>query len=66
MKEKLSKARAKGRRGWNNKEECSDEHLADLFHEHLIKCNDGNFIDLANFLMFLHLRGANPDVLKGE
>ena len=64
MKEKLAKARAKGRRGWDNKEACSDEHLADLFHNHLQKYNEGNFIDLANFCMFLHVRGANPNVLS--
>lgn len=63
MKEKLANARAKGRRGWDDKEACSDEHLAHLFHEHLLKCNDGNFIDLANFLMFLHIRGAEPKTL---
>ncbi|MDD2267847.1 hypothetical protein [Sulfuricurvum sp.] len=64
MKEKLAKARAKGRKGWNDKETCSDETLAYLFHDHLQKHNEGNFIDLANFLMFLHIRGAKPDVLS--
>lgn len=64
MKQKLALARAKGRSGWNNKETCSDEHLAHLFREHLKKCNEGNFIDLANFLMFLHVREANPFVLS--
>lgn len=63
MKEKLAKARAKGRRGWSDKEACSNEHLAQLFHKHLEKCNDGNFIDLTNFLMFLHVRGAKSNVL---
>jgi len=66
MKEKLEKARAKGRYGWHSKLHCSDEHLAHLFHEHLSKCNDGNFIDLANFLMFLHVRGAKSIVLSNE
>lgn len=64
MKEKLAKARAKGRKGWDDKEACSDESLAYLFHGHLQKHNEGNFIDLANFLMFLHIRGAKPDVLS--
>lgn len=66
MKEKLAKARAKGRRGWDDKEACSDEYLANLFQGHLQKCNDGNFIDIANFLMFLHVRGAKPDVLMSK
>lgn len=64
MKQKLMIARAKGRTGWYDQETCTDEHLANLFQEHLRKCDDGNFIDLANFLMFLHVRGAKPDVLK--
>jgi len=63
MKEKLAIARAKGRRGWDDKEACSDKYLVELFYCHLEKCNDGNFIDLANFLMFLHVRGAKSDVL---
>lgn len=66
MKEKLAKARAKGRRGWDDKEACSDSHLARCFFHHLNKGNHGNFIDLANFLMFLHVRGAKFDILNEE
>lgn len=64
MKHKLALARTKGRSGWNNKDTCSDERLVYLFFKHLKKINDGNFIDLANFLMFLHMRDTNPDVLN--
>lgn len=64
MKDKLAKARAKGRSGWNDKDTCSDERLVYLFFKHLKKSNDGNFVDLANFLMFLYMRDANPDVLN--
>lgn len=64
MKEKLAKARAKGRSGWDNKDTCSDERLVYLFFKHLKKANDGNFVDLANFLMFLYMRDTNPDVLN--
>ena len=64
MKEKLALARAKGRSGWNDKEACSDEYLSYLFYHCLPKLNEGNFVDLANFLMFLHVRGANPNVLS--
>lgn len=63
MKDKLAKAREKGRGGWDDKTECTDEHLAKLFFEHLEKTNDGNLIDLANFLMFLSERGADGSVL---
>lgn len=64
MKEKLAIARAKGRGGWDDKETCSDEHLARCFFHHLNKENHGNFTDLANFLMFLHVRGARSDILS--
>lgn len=64
MKLKLAKEAEKGRCGWDDKETCSDEHLANLFFKHLTKCNEGNFIDLANFLMFLHVREAEPSVLS--
>ena len=64
MKDKLSKARAKGRSGWNDKKACSDEYLVYLFFKHLKKANDGNFVDLANFLMFFHMRDSNPNVLN--
>lgn len=63
MKDKLTRAREKGRGGWDDKIECTDEHLAKLFFEHLEKTNDGNLIDLANFLMFLSERGADGSVL---
>lgn len=63
MKSKLAKARLKGRGGWHDKELCSDEDLANLFFGHLKKSNDGNLIDLANFCMFLQIRGARNDIL---
>ncbi len=67
MKEKLKRAREKGRGGWYNKELCTDEELANLFKEHLSKANKDNFIDLANFLMFLYIREARDDIfLKDE
>lgn len=64
MKHKLALARAKGRSGWDDKDTCSDERLVYLFFKHLKKANDGNFVDLANFLMFLHIRDTNPDILN--
>ena len=64
MKRKLADARQKGRSGWNNKETCTDTNLAELFWEHMKKTNEGNFVDLANFLMFLHTRKADNGVLQ--
>ena len=64
MKEKLALARAKGKSGWNNKATCTGAHLADLFWQHTSKENKDNYVDLANFLMFLHVRGEHKNVLR--
>lgn len=63
MKDKLAKAREKGRSGWNDPAQCSVEFLAKLLVEHLSKGNAGTFEDVANFAMMLHQRGADPQVL---
>ena len=63
MKDKLAKAREKGRSGWNDPAQCSVEFLAKLLVEHLSKGNDGTFEDVANFAMMLHQRDADPKVL---
>ena len=62
MKEKLAKSREKGRGGWDSPE-CEDEYLAELLAEHVRKGNDGNFVDVANFAMMLHMRKAPPNVM---
>ncbi|MCV9380446.1 DUF3850 domain-containing protein [Aeromonas hydrophila] len=66
MKEKLAKARAKGRSGWDDHAACSVEHLADLLLDHIGKGNPGTFEDIANFSMMLHQRGASPALLAGK
>lgn len=63
MAEKMGIERDKGKGGWDDPNECSIEELAELFIEHLFKGNEGNFIDLANFLMMLDHRSAHPHVL---
>lgn len=63
MKAKLAAARAKGRYGWDDPEQCSDEELAGELVEHLSKGNTYTFEDVANFAMMLHQRGAAPEVL---
>lgn len=63
MKAKLAEARAKGRSGWNDPQQCSIEFLAQLLVGHLAKGNAGNFEDIANFCMMLHQRRADPQVL---
>lgn len=47
MKEKLAKARAKGRGGWQT---CPPEELSRMLREHVEK---GDPVDVANFCMFL-------------
>ena len=54
MKSKLTKSRAKGRGGWDDKAQCSQQHLSDLLRGHVDK---GDPVDVANFCMMLSLRG---------
>lgn len=57
MRDKLAKARAKGRGGWDNPDQCSGEDLARMLVGHLDKANPGNYVDVANFCMMLDERG---------
>ncbi|HUD41997.1 MAG TPA: hypothetical protein VMR06_08365 [Dokdonella sp.] len=54
MKDKLAAARAKGRGGWDDKADCTQEHLSNLLRQSVEK---GDPRDVANFCMFLHDRG---------
>lgn len=63
MKEKLALARAKGRGGWNDPAQCSVERLATMLVEHIAK---GDPVDVANFAMMLHQRGAGLEVLAQQ
>ncbi|WP_426269209.1 hypothetical protein ACN9MB_13355 [Dyella kyungheensis] len=56
MKEKLAQARAKGRSGWGDKDDCSQQHLSDMLRSHVDK---GDPRDVANFCMFLYARGES-------
>lgn len=60
MKAKLAEAREKGRGGWDDPEQCTVEHLAKLLVDHIPK---GDPIDVANFAMMLHQRGADKSAL---
>lgn len=64
MKEKLAKAREKGRGGWDDPDQCTGIYLASLLVEHLRKGNEGTFEDVANFAMMLHQRGEAPETLE--
>lgn len=54
MKAKLAEARAKGRGGWQDKNDCPQQRLSDMLRAHVQK---GDPRDVANFCMFLHQRG---------
>lgn len=54
MKAKLAKARAKGRGGWDDKAQCSQQYLSDLLRGHVEK---GDPVVVANFCMMLQQRG---------
>ncbi|NKJ34140.1 hypothetical protein [Rhizobium sp. SG570] len=55
MKAKLAKKRAEGYGGWDDPDECTIEHLSKLLIRHALK---GDPIDVANFAMMIHQRGA--------
>ena len=63
MRSKMKLSREKGRSGWHDQNQCSDEQLADLLVDHLYKGNEGSFEDVANFAMMLYIRKADPRVL---
>lgn len=63
MKEKMARARAKGRTGWADAG-LSSAVLVDGLLGHLVKGNDGNYEDIANFCMMLHQRGDSPSELS--
>ncbi len=71
MKSKLAIAREKGRGGWDDPAECTNEDLSRMLREHVDK---GDPVDVANFCAFLVARGeqiladhplrpANPEPL---
>lgn len=64
MKAKMARSRDKGRYGWDDPDDCSDEDLAEMFRGHLMKSNPGNFEDLACLLMMLSHRGADLSILN--
>lgn len=64
MKIKMRMGREAGRGGWQNRDECTDEHLARRLVEQLAKGNTSSFVDLANYAMMLSTRGAHPSILS--
>lgn len=60
MCSKMAESREKGRAGWGH---CDPMRLAEGFRSHLTKTNEGNYLDLACFLMMLHERQVSPDAI---
>lgn len=60
MKAKLAKKRAEGRGGWDDPQECHVVVLARMLLEHIRK---GDPVDIANFAMMMHQRGAEAYLL---
>lgn len=56
MSDKMAASRAKGRSGWDDANQCSVDHLRSCLYDHLDK---GDPVDVANFCMMLHHRGAS-------
>ncbi|ANM12104.1 hypothetical protein [Rhizobium sp. N324] len=53
MKRKLARKREQGRGGWEDKAQCSNEHLSQLLRDHVEK---GDALDVANLAMMIHQR----------
>lgn len=64
MREKLARSRKKGRNGWQDPALCPESRLAEMLVGHLPKGNPGNFLDIAILAMMLHMRGADPAILR--
>lgn len=60
MKVRLAEKRAEGRGGWDDAKQCTVEYLAALLVGAVVK---GKSVDVANFAMMLHERGAAPSAL---
>lgn len=63
MWEKLAIAREKGRSGWHDPEQMDDGDLAGRLVSLLVKENEGNFVDIAIYCMFLNERKVPPETL---
>lgn len=63
MRQKLAIARSKGRGGWQDRTDCSQERLSHLLHEHIAK---GDPIDVANFCCFLWNRQESILPVRGQ
>lgn len=59
MRSKMAAARAKGRSGWDDPEDCGISYLQELLVGHVYK---GDPIDVANFCMMLWHRGGRTVV----
>lgn len=55
MKAKLAEKRAEGRGGWDDPNQCTTAHLAELLRSHIAK---GDPVDVGNFAMMLWNRGG--------
>ena len=60
MHGKMAHARAQGAEGWDDPEGCPVGKLATLLVNAVAK---GDPVDVGNYAMMLHARGAAPDVL---
>lgn len=57
---RLLAAKGVGRDGWWDLEKCKPDFLAEMAVKNLVA---GDFVDAANFLMFLHERGDDPHAI---
>ena len=63
MKAKLKASREKGRGGWYDWDECSEEYLMELLREHMKRVDNGEsaqLIDVAILAMMVRFRNEVP------
>lgn len=63
MKAKLAQKRAEGYGGWDDPAQCTTAHLSRLLVKHVAK---GDPLDVANFAMMLHQRGARIEAQEPQ
>ena len=61
MKNKMARMRERGRSGWDDKTQCTEESLAQMLVKSISK---GDPVDVANFAMMLFNRGATDLTLS--
>ena len=64
MRTRMDLKRIEGKSGWQDISKCSDGFLSRQIIKQIMEPDYFSFIDIANYAMMLHTRGASPHLLK--